>query len=529
MIYLKFKKMSNRKKTNFGYEKDNSDYYYSSDDSEDEMERAARKSRLNTIKSNFTQTYLDSPINRNSSINISVSNEENKLTQINFTEFGIKRAKSDIRIIKINRNQAHPKKYNYLSFFTYNYNRNEYLEIKANNNYSQKKNDSHKRVNWKLFYDTIFRKNNAQNKNKNNINLEIDSNNIEKYRFDILIDKIKNRIKKKYEHIKDEDMDNKENNMKKINMLPEILSNLKKNEDNLRKIYKIGISEKDKNKFIPLFINKLQNKFNMHLNKPKHEKRKQLNSPFNIDKNSYIGKYSQKKVDRIKKITFENVNKKYQPKLSMTEEKLESHFKNNFNSNNNDGNFIRKTNTRITNFSLDKKKLNYNKNDNGLITSLNKRKMIFTRKSVSNVMKKKVITGSNISPKNGIVFNKNEINNIDEQKTYITDDIFEQFKNNSKIIINDEVLFKELKKKYPDYEEEIFNLYNNFLLFEKIYDRQGLRNFNNKKNYKDYNHSINNFLSTNKIKFLLSDKYEISHKILENCRNIQTIINYLNN
>ena len=207
MIYLKFKKMSNRKKTNFGYEKDNSDYYYSSDDSEDEMERAARKSRLNTIKSNFTQTYLDSPINRNSSINISVSNEENKLTQINFTEFGIKRAKSDIRIIKINRNQAHPKKYNYLSFFTYNYNRNEYLEIKANNNYSQKKNDSHKRVNWKLFYDTIFRKNNAQNKNKNNINLEIDSNNIEKYRFDILIDKIKNRIKKKYEHIKDEDMD----------------------------------------------------------------------------------------------------------------------------------------------------------------------------------------------------------------------------------------------------------------------------------------------------------------------------------
>ena len=115
MIYLKFKKMSNRKKTNFGYEKDNSDlYYYSSDDSEDEMERAARKSRLNTIKSNFTQTYLDSPINRNSSINISISNEENKLTQINFTEFGIKRAKSDIRIIKINRNQAPPKKYNYL-------------------------------------------------------------------------------------------------------------------------------------------------------------------------------------------------------------------------------------------------------------------------------------------------------------------------------------------------------------------------------------------------------------------------------
>ena len=51
----------------------------------------------------------------------------------------------------------------------------------------------------------------------------------------------------------------------------------------------------------------------------------------------------------------------------------------------------------------------------------------------------------------------------------------------------------------------------------------------NKKHYKDYNHSINIFLSTNKIKFLLSDKYEISNKILENCKNCQTIINYLNN
>jgi len=521
--------MSNRKKTNIGYEKDNSDYYYSSDDSEDELDRMIRKSRLNTIRSNFTQTYLDSPINRNSSsINVNINNEENKLTQINFTKFGVRRSKSDIRIIKINQQHAVSKKSNFLSFFTYNYNRDDYLEIKANNNYSQKKDNSRKRVNWKLFYDTIFKNKNAQN--KNNINLEIDNNNIEKYRFDILISKIKNKFKKKYELIKDEDMDNKENNMKKIRMQPEILSNLKKDEDNLRNIYKIGISEKDKNKFVPMLINKLQNKFNIYLNKPKHEKRKYLNTPLHIDKNNSIGKYSQKKVNRIKKITFENVNKKFQPKLSITEDKLESHLKSNFN-NNNDNNFIRKTNTRITNFSLEKKKLFNNKNENRLITSLNKRKMMnFNRKSVAAVMKKKVVTGSNLNTvNNGIVFNKSELNNLDNQKTYITDDIFEQFKNNSKIIINDEILFKEFKKQYPDYEEEIFNLYNNFLLFDKIYDRQGLRNFINKKNYKDYNHSINTFLSANKIKFLISDKYEIQNKILENCINIQNIINYLNN
>ena len=422
--------MSIRKKANIGYEKDNSDiYYYSSDDSEDEQDRAARKSRLNTIQPNFTQTYLNSPIHRNSSINVSISNEENKFTQINFTKIVKRRSTSNIRIIKINHHQTPSKKSNFLSFFTYNYNRDDYLENK-----------------------------NAQN--KNNINLEIDNNNIEKYRFDILIDKIKNRIKKKYEQIKDEEMDNNENSIKKINILPEILTNLKKNE--LGKIYKIGISEKDKNKFLPLFINKLQNKFNTYLNKSKNDKRKYLNSnsnsPFNLDKNNNIGKYSQKKINKIKKIKFENVDKKFLPKLSIAEDKLESHLKNNFNNNNND-NFIRKTKTRITNLSLDKKKL-FNNNKNGLINSLNKRrKLNFTRKSV---MKKKIISSTNLSPKNGVVFSKSELNNIDNQNAYITDDIFEQFKNNSKIIINDEILFKELKKQYPNYEEEIFNLYNNF-------------------------------------------------------------------
>jgi threonyl-tRNA synthetase len=55
--------MSNRKKMNIEYEKDNSDlYYYSSEDSEDELDRITRKSILNTIQSNFTQTFIDSPI-----------------------------------------------------------------------------------------------------------------------------------------------------------------------------------------------------------------------------------------------------------------------------------------------------------------------------------------------------------------------------------------------------------------------------------------------------------------------------------
>ena len=520
--------MSNRRKINIEYDKDNSDlYYYSSDDSEDELDRIAKKSRI-TIQPKFSQTYLDSPINRNNaSINVNINNEDNKMTQTNFTKLVARRSKSDMRIIKKNNQQTVSKKSNFLSFFTYHYNRDDYLEIISNNNFYPRKSDSHNRINWKLFYDTIFKNKNI--KDKNNINLEVDNNNIEKYRFDILINKIKNKIKKKYEHVKDEDLDSKENNMKKINMLPEILSNIKKNEDNLKNIYKIGISEKDKNKFMPLFINKLQNKFNIYLNKSKYEKRKYLNSPFHLDKNSSsIGKYSQKKIVRIKKIKYENVNKKFHPKLSITED---IHFKNNYNNNNE--NFIRKTNTRINtrinNFPLDKKKLIINKNENKLKSSLNKRKMIVNRKSAANIIKKKKVSGSHLSMINGIVFNKTELNNIDNQTTYITDEIFEQFKNNSKIIINDEILFKELKKQYPDYEEEIFNLYNNFLLFEKIYDRQGLRNFINKKNYKDYNHSINNFLSTNKIKLLISDKYEINNKILENCKNIQSIINYLNN
>jgi hypothetical protein len=206
-----------------------------------------------------------------------------------------------MRIIKKNNQETVSKKSNFLSFFTYNYNRDDYLEIISNNNFYPSKNDSHNRINWKLFYDTIFKNKNV--KDKNNINLEIDNNNIEKYRFDILINKIKNKIKKKYEHVKDEDLDGRENNMKKINMLPEILLNIKKNEDNLKNIYKIGISETHKNKFIPLFINKLQNKFNIYLNKSKYEKRKYLNSPFHLDKNSsFIGKYSQKKIVRIKKI-----------------------------------------------------------------------------------------------------------------------------------------------------------------------------------------------------------------------------------
>ena len=88
--------------------------------------------------------------------------------------------------------------------------------------------------------------------------------------------------------------------------------------------------------------------------------------------------------------------------------------------------------------------------------------------------------------------------------------------------------YLKFNKQYPGYEEELFNLHNDFLLYEKIYDKQELNNYSNKRKNKDYNHDINNYLSlNNKINLPIMKKYDINNKILESAVNLQNIISYL--
>ena len=520
-------------------------YYYSSEDSEDELDRGINKSRLSSIQSSFTQTFIDSPFfNINNNIK-NIKNEMKNFSSINYPKTPIKRTKSDIRLITFYKKQypkSKPKKTNILSFFTFNYDREKYLEIKENilsnknnKNYSNKS----QKINWKLFYDIVFKDNKDYFKdnpfyktnssfsdfyNNNEEKNKID-NNIEKIRFKIIIDKIKDKIKKKYEYIIDEDINiaNQEK-IKKIVKLPEILINIKKNENNLKNLYKIGISETDKNKFIPILINKLQKKYNIYLDKDKYEKRQYFNS---LSKSSYEHEYnkleknSKKKLNKNKVIKFENININKSFKKKYTKYYGNDNQDKNTNLNDNKKN-------NLKNPLLHRKSFN---SHNNLINFINqKRVIVMDNKNALDIIKRKTkssIIGFNMK-NNKIFFNKNELNIINNKKKYITDDIFEKFKNNAKIIINDEILFKEFIKEYSNYEEEIYILYNNFSLYEKTYEKQEIRNLTTYKRYKDYNHCINNFLSLkNIINFPFPEKFEINNKILDNSLNLQKIINFL--
>ena len=105
------------------------------------------------------------------------------------------------------------------------------------------------------------------------------------------------------------------------------------------------------------------------------------------------------------------------------------------------------------------------------IKNTSQRKSIVIKRKKDNLFTEKK-TKFNISLNNNeINFNQKELNNINNKKINITDDKMELFRNNAGTIINDEILSKEFKREYPDYEEELFNLYNNFVLYEKIYDK----------------------------------------------------------
>ena len=494
---------------------------------------------------------MESPIfSRNNIININNNSEDKNFSPINFTKLSIKRKNSDIRLINMkNKSNINPKiKKNFLSFFTFDYDREKYLEINDNNLLSKNKNNiinKKKRVNWKLFYDIVFKDNkyfnneynNAFNRTNstfseiyNNINLNDEKNKVdsclEMYRFQIIIDKIKNKMKKKYKYDFDEDVDiEADNKIKKVVKLPEMLSYIKKNEQKLKYLYKVGISETDKNRFIPMLINKLQKRFNIYLDKNKYEKRQLFNSlpKYSYEnENSKIERESKKKLNKLKKIKFENTNNIH-VNYSINEE---NNKQDNINNNLKGHNKINTIKGIHKYFSSDKRKsyisnnLLYFKNQRNTLLSLN-------RKSVFIIEKKSKSDFSLNMDNSAIFFNKNELNNINNKKINLTDDIYENFKSNIKTIINDEILFKEFKKKYPNYDEEIFNLKNNLLLYEKIYDKLEIRNLVQKNKYKDYNHCINNFLSLkNKIILPISEKYEINNEIIENSLNLQNIINY---
>ena len=327
-------------------------------------------------------------------------------------------------------------------------------------------------------------------------------------------------MKKKYELNNVGKLPENKNKIKKINKPPEIIYNSKKLENNLKNIYKIGISEIDKNRFIPMFINKLKKKYNIYLDKTKFEKRQYFQSlrknhsyDYDYFKNDKILK---KKTNKNKRIKFENVDKKLKTKYSITETKLPNFF--NKNMNNHRIVMKRKNTSKNLNIYRPSERKSFIKNTS-------QRKSIVIKRKKDNLFTEKK-TKFNISLNNNeINFNQKELNNINNKKINITDDKMELFRNNAGTIINDEILSKEFKREYPDYEEELFNLYNNFVLYEKIYDKHELTI---QKNCQDYNHNINNFLSpNNKMNFPVFEKYEINDKILENAINLQNIINYL--
>ena len=512
----------NRRKSNVIFMNEDL-YYYSSEDSEDEIDRLAMRSGLNSIHSNFTRNLDGS---RNNIINYLP--KENSHTPKNYLR-GLKRSQSDIRQMKLYKQRQ--KTVNILDFFTYGYNREKSLILKEKNDFPNiKHKSSREKIGWKLIYELIFIKNKKNkkiyfngnqtnlselinNKYMNDENFEKYDNKIEKFKFQIIIDKIKHRMKKKYELNKDKDISiGKKDKNKKI---PEILLNLKKNDNNLKNIYKVGISDMDKKRLLPMFINKLKNKFNIYIDKSKYEKRKYFQS---LRKHSFKNDKNSKKIKRIR---FE-VNKKIKTKYSISEDKISNLLKNNIKN-------IRLTDKRKDSSNIKNLKNNPPlKNSRSLIKN-DKSKYPFNHRKTLSFKNKNYQSEIKYNSENNlkmIYFNENELNCINSKKMVMTDKKLELFKNNAKTIINDEVLFKEFKREYPDYEEEIFNLYNNFLLYEKVYDKLDLKNCPNMKKYIDYNHNINNFLSLNNKINLSFNEYEINNKIIENAINLQKIINY---
>ena len=321
------------------------------------------------------------------------------------------------------------------------------------------------KVDWKLIYNLIFgkmKKNKYNNDSLNNTKTtfsglfnsnEMNEENsqfdilLEKCRFQTFINKIRLEMKKKYECNKNQSpndiINTKNNKNKKTNKIPEMVLNIKNDENTLKSVYKVGISDTDRNKFIPMIIKKLKKKFNIYINRKKYELMKYFNSvrSRSYDECFLSEKRSKKKMDKNKKIKFGITNKQLvKSKYSISEEKSSNFVKNQMN----DNSAVRKT---TSNNLLLKSKYDQRKS----FIPNRRKSLIFRGKNDSILMKRRKISSNDINmnlsldlntKSNSIYFNEYEFNNINKQKTYMTDAKFELFKKNAKIIINDEILFK---------------------------------------------------------------------------------------
>ena len=623
--------------------------YYSSEDSEDELDKATSKNGINSLNSNLNQMASKNiPKHSNSLYSISSSS-------IGDVETKTKYSNNNIRTILCEKKRDEEKNKSCLSFFTFDYERKNYLKYWSDFSKNIEHNEENKKnikVDWKLFYNKVFKRsfedkaNNFYNKGYysdldyiNYINYINDSKNkkinicLEEFRLQIILNKLIYQWKGKYG---DNITNNKSQNKKKS---PEILLINRNKDIGYRGIYKNGISEKDKDGFIPLYISKLQKLFTEFLNKKKYQRkmvniqlRKKLkegnfhivnkshdkfrnsvlkasnkdkdqnnkivnfaniqrcNSNFNssnlscLSPTTYKNKYGKK--NSIKPKTQKGIllkNKLDDKKMSLNTNNINSYncfkrFKsdtdnhnnsekkntscnsnkikfNIFNNNKitlkdrksrntiiNNSLFFSRFNKKFTNTIANSKSLPVNKLIHSKSQNKSKSK---TNKCKTSSIKKGIIRGVstenipkiyNISiPSNeeknsfSIKFSKKELNNTNTPKEKNEDEMLELCKKNLNVIISDKLLLNAFLKKYPQYQEELNDLYNNYYLYEKVYEKRvnNLRFF--EKNT-DFNHYLNTFLDVRKKKNIISpvNQIEINEKIIDKTLYLQNLLDKIN-
>ena len=588
--------------------------------------------------------------------NIKRSNSLYSVSSIGDVEIKTKYPNKNIRTESDEKKNDEEKNRNYLSFFTFDYDRKHYLkywsDFSKNIEHNEKNQESIK-VDWKLFYNIVFKglfEDKVNNFYRKRYYSDLDYNNyinyinnsknkkinmcLEEFRLQIILNKLVHQWKGKYG---DNNTNSKSQNKMKS---PEMLLINRNKDIGYRGIYKNGISEKDKDGFIPLYITKLQKFFTEFLNKKKYQ-RKMVNielwktiaegkfyknkihskfcnsvpkvsnkdvepnnkmvyfgniqrcnsnynkgniiflSPNNNNKRKW-GKKIFLKSKTTKGIVFKN--KLDEKKMSLNTNNIISNnyyftaLKSGVDNNNNSEtknsqdnsckikynipNFNNKTtlkgrksrNTIINSsfFSRYNKKFtntisnlkNINNNKLSYLKSQNKSKSKTNNIKLSTVKKNlaRGISTDNIQkiynysiPSNEdqnyycIKFSKKEINNANKPKEKNDDEILELFKKNLNIIVNDKLLLNAFLKKYPKYQEELNDLYNNFSLYEKVYEK-GVSDLRFYEKNTDFNHYLNTFLNVRKKKNIITpvNQIEVNEKIIDKTINLQNLLDKIN-
>ena len=620
--------------------------YYSSEDSEDELDKVSSKYKINSPNSNLNQLLPNNNVlKRNNSLY--------SLSSIADGEIKTKYSNKNIKTESDEKKNDEEKNRNYLSFFTFNYDRKHYLkywsDFSKNIEHNEKCQENIK-VDWKLFYNKVFKGlfedkvtnfyrksyysdldyvnyinyiNNSKNKKYNMC--------LEEFRLQIILNKLIHQWKGKYG---DNNSNNKSQNKMKS---PEMLLINRNKDIGYRGIYKNGISEKDKDGFIPLYITKLQKFFTEFLNKKKYQRKminiqlwksiteenipinnkfhskycfsapkvsykeieqnnkmvdskgiSRCNSNFNKSNKSFLSptknknKWSNKK-NFLKSKTTKGIvlkNKLDDKKMSLNTNNINSNnfffsaFKNNNNNseakNNQNNSFkkkynifgynnklplnVRKSRNTIINDSLFFSR--FNKKFTNTISNLKKNNKLVHSKTQNKIKLKASIIKQNLVEKNlargkstdnlkdiynnisnfndelnyyFIKFSKKELINANKPKEKNDDEILELSKKNLNIIVNDKLLLNAFLKKYPKYQEELNDLYNNYYLYEKVYEK-GVTDFRLYEKNTDFNHYLNTFLNVRKKKNIISpvNKIEINEKIINITLNLQNLLDKIN-